>query len=637
MNREIYEKNLTSIRKKFEAWAELIEEKKYNLNKEICVDMDEAITGETIFRVSNGGKMLYLNGRYNPAYSGMDWLTDVNEIEDFATIVIVGIHDGIHIRNILKKVKPSNNILIYEPSIEVFIKALEEVDLSFLFEKNIPIGIIIEGINEKEKDSYLNEMISYDNMAMLKIYISANYSKLFTDNTVAFVDRIKKHIHGIRSNWSTIAHFTNVNAKNVFHNCKYMYSGYSVSSLANILTADMPTIIVSAGPSLNKNIDKLKNAQGRANIIATDTAMKPLLNAGIIPNFFIIVDGLKPGILFEHPDISKVPMVAMNVISTEPMEIHKGKKFYYRSNSSLEREIIERVRKKDNNFVGMVRLDSGGSVATCAYSLGLFMGSRTIILVGQDLAMTGNRTHADGTFQDKMDEIDVNSGEYFEVESIDGGKVFTRGDFKKYLDWFEEQIRMKSWIRVIDATEGGAKIHGAEVMTLQEAIEKTCIKKFNVRYKVSRLPQMFDEKGKEEFLKVLEQTPEKLTQVLKKAESGIKLYEKLEKLSQKKNYSNIELQKLLKQIGKINHFMENDYMANVVNDSTKGVELTLRATIYQNKEDVNEELLDIAKNGKTMLLAMKYAAEQILELSKETVEPFVKKQHEKMLRKQENK
>lgn len=35
------------------------------------------------------------------------------------------------------------------------------------------------------------------------------------------------------------------------------------------------------------------------------------------------------------------------------------------------------------------------------------MGSEIIILIGQDLALTGNKTHADGTFQDKMEEIDV--------------------------------------------------------------------------------------------------------------------------------------------------------------------------------------------------------------------------------------
>lgn len=44
---------------------------------------------------------------------------------------------------------------------------------------------------------------------------------------------------------------------------------------------------------------------------------------------------------------------------------------------------------------------TGGSVATNAFSLLYKIGLKTIILVGQDLALTGNKSHADGTFQEK--------------------------------------------------------------------------------------------------------------------------------------------------------------------------------------------------------------------------------------------
>lgn len=49
----------------------------------------------------------------------------------------------------------------------------------------------------------------------------------------------------------------------------------------------------------------------------------------------------------------------------------------------------------------------GGSVACSAFSLVYKMGFSRIILVGQDLALTGNKTHADGTFMDKMQTIDT--------------------------------------------------------------------------------------------------------------------------------------------------------------------------------------------------------------------------------------
>ena len=57
---------------------------------------------------------------------------------------------------------------------------------------------------------------------------------------------------------------------------------------------EMPAIIVSAGPSLNENIEELKKAKNKAFIIAVDTAMKPLLRNGIIPDMYAIIDGTKP-------------------------------------------------------------------------------------------------------------------------------------------------------------------------------------------------------------------------------------------------------------------------------------------------------------------------------------------------------
>ena len=633
MNKTIYENNMKSIRNKYENWANFIEEKKYVVNPRIRVDTEKAIEGETIFRVSYNGKVLYLNGKYNPSYAGRDWIDSIKTIEDFATVIIIGIHDSLHIRNILKEVKTTTNILIYEPSIEVFLKTVEEIDISFLFKEDVPIGIIVDGINEKEQSLFFCNMISYDNMTKLKVYISGNYEKIFSNKVRNFVSDLKKYIIDIQKNWNTVVRYTNVNARNVFNNCKYMYDGYSVKSLMQLLPPDVPTIVVSAGPSLNKNINDLKLAVGKANIVATDTAMKPLLNAGIIPDFFVVVDGLKPGDLFKHKDISRVPMVTMNAISIEPMKLHQGKKFYYRSDSTMETEILFRALKKDRESVDMSVLASGGSVATSAYSLGILMGSKTIILVGQDLAMTGNRTHADGTFKDKMDEIDTKSDEYFEIESVDGGKVLTRMDFKLYLDWFEQQIKEQSWIRVIDATEGGAKIHGSEIMTLKEAIEKNCKKKFNVRYRVSRLPQMLGDKGKEELLKTFEEIPKKLLEVKRRAKAGIRQYEKLEKISRKKQYSKNELDKLLKQIGKTNKYMESDYMACMVNDSLKGIELTLRASIYDKKDDEKDEMKDIAQNGKIMLQAMLVAIDELDKLSEETIIPFAKKQREKNTKK----
>ena len=240
---------------------------------------------------------------------------------------------------------------------------------------------------------------------------------------------------------------------------------------------------------------------------------------------------------------------------------------------------LSRAKNKDCT---LPNIPTGGSVANTAYSLGINMGSEIIILIGQDLALTGNKTHADGTFQDKMEEIDVKNSDYFEVDAVGGGKVLTRSDFKLYLDWFETRIKEWKNITTIDATEGGALIHGSKVMTLKSAIKKYCKKEFNVKWHIDHSEKLFDGENKEIAVKFIEGIPKKLNEVEKKAKEGLRYYEKLESMGKKSNINDNQVLKLYKRIKKINHYMEQDYMAETVIDSLKGMEYSLRPISLSN-------------------------------------------------------
>lgn len=616
---------MSVLQKKYPAWANFLGEvqrKKRNFD----VIVEKSLMDDTILKVNKKGKILYLNGKYAPTAVVERWLERQGKIEEYAPIVVIGISNGYHLQRIMESIPKTANILIYEPSFEIFRRAMEEVDLSFLFELDVPVGIIVDGLNEIETESYLDLMISYDNMTSLRYYTSGNYLELFPEKVENFVKTLKKHITNLSVKWNTLVRYTDVKATNTFHNLPYLYEGYSVAELCNILPKDVPAIVVSAGPSLNKNIMDLKKAVGKACIIATDTAMKPLLNAGIIPNLFVIIDGLKPGVLFEHKDLSKVPMVTMTGVSVEPMKYHKGKKFFYYSSSPLEHKILIDLGAKDKINRTLPDLITGGSVANSAYSLGVYMGAKTVILVGQDLAMTGNRTHADGTFKDKMDEIDVNSDNYFEVESIDGGKILTRDDFDRYRKWFEEYAQKWNAITMVDATEGGALIHGSKIMTLKKAIQKYCKKDFNVKWHIDHCKRIFTGEDRNIALDYFKNSEKKLAEVKKKAQEGIRYYERLEKLLKKSIISDQELQKVLKRIKKINNYMERDYMAETVMDSLCGLEYTLRPNIYKVNEDRNSELTDVAEQGKVMLYGVAIGADEIATIAHDTIVQYANEQ-----------
>lgn len=624
MNKPVYEKNMDALRKKYPAWANILEGTKRKKRK-FDVIAEQSLMGDTILKVKQNDKVRYLNGKYAPAAVVEHWLNAQGKIEEYAPIVIIGIANGTHIKRIMEETPKTSNILIYEPSFELFRRAMEEVDLSFLFQLDIPVAVIIDGLNENEIPLYFHLFISYDNMTLLKYYLSGNYAELFPEKVEGFVKALKRHMTDIEVGWNTTIRYTDITAENMFHNLPYLYEGYNVSDLRGILPPDIPVIVVSAGPSLNKNMMDLKKAVGKACIIATDTAMKPLLNAGIRPDLFAIVDGLKPKLLFEHKDISKVPMVTMTGVSIGPMDVHKGKKFFYQSGSAFENQILFELSRKECRDCTLYNIPTGGSVATTAYSLGILMGAKTVILVGQDLAMTGNRTHADGTFKEKMDQIDVNSEEYFEVESVDGGKVLTRADFKNYLDWFEKYIKEWDMITTIDATEGGALIHGSKVMTLKNAIRKYCTREYNVKWHIDRVKKLFKEENQSVALELFENAPKKLMEVKEKASEGISCYEKLEKLAGKQNMSDAQLGKLLKKIKKINNYMNEDYMAVTIQESLKGLDYALRPLIYRVQDEKNRELLDIAAQGKVVLYGIKTAITELNDIVEETIVPYAEK------------
>lgn len=623
MNRPVYEKNMEALRNKYPAWAAIIEHTKRK-KRNFDVIPEQSLIGDTILKINQNGKVCYLNGKYAPSAVVERWLEQQGKIEEYTPVVIIGISNGYHLRRIIESVPKTANILIYEPCFELFRRALEEVDLSFLFAPDIPVGIVVDGLNEDEMDVYFHFMISYDNMTSLKYYMSGNYAELFSEQVENFVKKLKAYVEQLTVTWNTLVRYTDVKAKNTFHNLPFLYEGYSVEELRGMLPEDVPVIVVSAGPSLNKNIQDLKKAVGKACIIATDTAMKPLLNAGIMPHAFVVIDGLKPGVLFEHKDISKIPMITMTGVSVESMQNHTGKKFFYNSTSPFEQKILSDLGEKEHQNRVLPGIVTGGSVAHTAYSIGVYMGARTVILIGQDLAMTGNRTHADGTFQEKMDQIDTQSGMYFEVESIDGGKVLTRDDFNRYRKWFEKMAQEWNHVTMVDATEGGALIHGSKVMTLKGAIRKYCKRDFNVKWHIDHCKKIFTGDNQKIALTYFSDSEKKLMEVRKKAKEGIRHYEQLERLLRKPHVTDGELQKVLKKIKKINNYVEKDFMAETVMDSLMGMEYSLRASIYKVQEDRNSELADVAAQGKVMLYGVTVGADEIAEIARETIIPYAK-------------
>lgn len=617
MENKIWRENLVALEAMLPGWKEYIENKEYQETEEyrnrkkVELTLEKSYTGEDISIVWTEEKKYYLAGKYNPNGTA-EFLCKNIEKADFGTVVLViGFSDGRTLRELVNIVSKDTVILVYEPSIDIFLHTLQEYDVTDIFVKHT-MALMIEGINGAELKPTLDKAIMIENISKLKTIIQSNYDKLFCERVKWAVSVLDKRVVDIMFLWNTCVEFTNETIYNTIKNFKYLYGHYTLNALLHTLPENVPVIVVAAGPSLDKNIELLKEAKGKACIIACDTALKPLLRRDIVPDFFVVVDPRKPLELFDEPRIQQIPMIAGLNIPYKVMERHQGKKIFC-FDTAYASDLLKYVfrEKAGGEKQGMAGLATGGSVATSAYSAGIMMGAKTIILVGQDLALSKEKEHAEGTFQ-KDRTFDLKNKSLPLVDGIDGGKIPTLQNLKLYLEWFEAQIKIHTSVKVVDATEGGALIHGSEVLTLRDAIDTYCIGNFDEAEYWKGIEPHFNEQERERAILFMRKIPKELEKIEKQVVQGKTLYKKLEHIAAKKNYSLEEVKKVLKKVKKITQEIEQSHLAMLIMDGLKGVEYTLRVTAYQFLDDEQKNLMEGAQAGHCFMESMEVAIKEVM-------------------------
>ncbi len=593
--KSVYEKNLSTLSKYFPGMDQLIKEARKNIKMEIELLEETARDGNKILKVRKNKKEYYLNGKRNTTEPAEIWMQGIGELIQNTPVFMVGLGNEHYLKKLVEKTDKHITIIIYEPSLQIFIRFLEQIDLERWMEKHL-IVFWVEGIRDmdaKHLPNILNPILRYELLPYAKKIILPNYENLFPEESIQFMKTIRDLAKSHRIGFNTRLAFSRVSVKNYLGNIMHLVKGYKTTQLVRVIPTDIPGIVVAAGPSLNKNIKELKSAKGRAFIIAVDTAVKPLLKEGIIPDMFVIVDGEKPLSLVQQEEAKEIPLLCALVAANEILNYHQGMKVFFNEGFGY----AEQIFAKSTAMFGVV--PTGGSVATSAFALLHKLGFKRIILVGQDLALTGNKTHADGTFYDKMEQIDTAG--CLMVEGNIEKEVPTRADFHNYLEWYNKYIEgCKGRIdgfHVINATEGGAKIEGTEIMTLKDALERECKKTVDIQECLDKLDPMLDRENQQQAIEILEKIPEDLNQLALKAAKGRGLYEKLDKVCKKRNIDSKEYLSILKKIRKTVKNIEASSSYELVEMTLLNAIFLLRNEEFIEEDSLQEEGREIARKG----------------------------------------
>lgn len=611
MSKELLDVNLKAMEKWYPVFADLIREKT-DIQDETEVLVETSIDGEKIFRIKKDGRSLYLGGKRCAKEPVDMWVERIGKIHKHAPVFLFGIGSGAYLKALVDHTDKEVNIVIYEPSVNIFLKLLEEVDLSEEI-KNRPLAFIVEEINAVEFKPVMDRVLTTQTMMHLKEEIHPNYKEFYGDKIIEKMKLLHDMVENVLVGYNTWQRFQKNYPENLFSNMKYVLEGYHTRQLAEAVPSRKVAILVAAGPSLNKNIQDLKAAKNRAFILAVDTAIKPLLKAGIVPDAFITIDPMKPLSLIDIEGAENIPIIAPATAQYTLLDHQKGKKIFFFDSYALPAQAYLAAGKL------LPEVSSGGSVACSGFSLLYKMCFDTIILVGQDLAFTDNKSHADGTFKDTMPEEDTKN--MVRVKGNYQDEVPTLMNLRMYLNWFNEYIegakKHQSNLRVVNATAGGAYIEGTELMPLAEIIKEVCTEEVDYGKSIEQMQPDLDDKARERARKFLGTVPGELADIAKNADLMVKEYKKLDRMSQNKNIDERGSQKALKKITRLTKQCHSKSIYQLVDIVMASAEFFVLSEYYFEAEDAVRDLQETVRKGQIYSSVLKECAELLKELAEE--------------------
>ncbi|ECO3097125.1 motility associated factor glycosyltransferase family protein, partial [Campylobacter jejuni] len=333
------------------------------------------------------------------------------------------------IKNLAKHYK---HLFVFESEIELFILALSTIDLS---EELCSGKIYLVDIEEERVDIQLlilfdmKDMFEY--LSLYEMFVNNVYYKKFYEDVWHKADELcEKNIKVVIRNLNSSLCIGFECYSHLLQNIPSMLESIPFQRILSERKNKFENaIVVSAGPSLAKQLPLLKAYQDKAVIFCADGALSMLEKEGIIPDYVTNLDFTDLAMKFFQ---NKENKTSLNMLScaTHPSLVH------FLDNKSVvlrDDPLYQRFNLNDFGYI-----DTGTHVSHFSYTLALALGFKNIIMIGQDLAFDeeGN-SHSKGfDFGEKF------SGE----ENIDKLKVTAyagKGEVLTHITWNDYRIKLE--------------------------------------------------------------------------------------------------------------------------------------------------------------------------------------------------
>jgi len=554
----IFEKNIKALLEKNPELAAKLFSIKTNQNFEVVQQGDDPINLNII-----DIKQKYPIYETSPLKEIKQKQKKFEKYKRYPVLFFYGIGNGIFIK--LLFANPSiERVFVFEPNLEILFIALNIVDLSdeikndkikIFYTKDFNYAIAADEMGR-------HEIIVFSKLYYLHTY-SNYYNKFFSEDILKINNLLTRAIKQAVIGIGNSAIDTLIGIEHHTKNLPEMIKNIPFKRLIkqNQNLSDL-AVIVSTGPSLEKQLPLLKEIQDYVTIISVDASLPIIEKWDIKPDFVTSLERVEATAKFfekTSKDFQKdIVMIHASLQHEKVLENSHGIKCLAMRPHAFNKYF----KLNDYGYIGI-----GMSAANMAYELAFYLNFKKIVLIGQDLAYAENgKSHAKGHVYGE-NEVKFKEDDSY-VLAYGGEKMIrTSKVWNMFRNYFERDIfnAKKEGVITINATEGGARIEGAIEMPFREVINKYVKPKNKKKIKII----YFNE---ERINKNLLKAYKKINEILDYGEKFQKRVEKvflkvakecekLEKLKENNEVDKINFQKLIKlsdEIDKIKSKIETE-------------------------------------------------------------------------------
>ena len=368
---------------------------------------------------------------------------------------------------------PAAEAVIIEADMNIFLCCLAARRLDSFF-RHRHLSLLI-GIQPEEAASFLAST-GWNSKILFKAPVSAEAYKSWYGTFFTLLERNKMK-NSI--NAKTLERFGTLWLKNTVKNLGMLCTTAKIGCFKNAFP-DAVAVVLAGGPSLTAHLEQIKKSSKDFLIIAVDTAMRACLRAGITPDFILSFDPQYWNYL-HTAGLDTGKSILISEAAVFPAVLRQRYRAVFLSESSVPFARYLEGKGGEQNGDDECVLAAGGSVATTAWDFARYIGAKSVIMAGLDLAYPGKQTHfAGSTFEEAVHtrSTRVASAEQANFNSLysafpslhqdyAGGTVLTDRRMLLYAWWFESTLAKYPEVKTFNLMPHGVFIPGMPACTAE--------------------------------------------------------------------------------------------------------------------------------------------------------------------------